>query len=99
MMALSDETLREVREMAQADREWAAQADKRLEAARHVLWQIGDPRGYEPGSFTTKLLEAWTCADPGNAARLTLAFPILGTAVAISRGLGADELARWGGIQ
>lgn len=72
--------------------------DARREVARHVLWHNGDPRGYEPGSFTTKLLEAWARADLENGARLALAFPILGQAVAISREQGSDALAEWAGI-
>lgn len=72
--------------------------EARREAARHVLWHNGDPRGYEPGSFTTKLLEAWTRADLENGARLASAFPILGQAVAISQTQGSDALAEWAGI-
>lgn len=72
--------------------------DARREAARQVLWHNGDPRGIEPGSFVTKLLEAWTRADLGNSARLTLAFPILGQAIAISREQGSDAVAEWAGL-
>ena len=68
------------------------------EAARHVLWHNGDPRGQEPGSFTTKLLEAWTRADSQNAWRLAQVFPALGQAVEISRTRGSDALAEWAGI-
>lgn len=72
--------------------------ETRREVARHVLWHNGDRRGQEPGSFTAKLLEAWARADMSNAARLTLAFPELGTAVAISQRAGSDALAEWAGI-
>lgn len=68
------------------------------EAARHVLWHNGDPRGVQPGSFTEKLLNAWARADGVNSARLAVAFPMLGTAVQISRTLGSDALAEWAGI-
>lgn len=68
------------------------------EVARHVLWHNGDRRGQEPGSFTTKLLEAWARADMENAHRLAVAFPLLGEAVAISRTRGSDALAGWAGI-
>lgn len=72
---------------------------QRPEAARHVLWHNGDPRGQEPGSFTTKLLEAWTRADHENSARLAMAFPVLGTAVAISQMQGSDAVAEWAGLE
>ena len=69
------------------------------EAARHVLWHNGDPRGCEPGSFTTKLLDAWARADVENSHRLGAAFPILAVAVNISRTRGSDALAAWAGIE
>lgn len=71
---------------------------QREEVARHVLWHNGDRRGQEPGSFTTKLLEAWVRADGENDMRLRAAFPLLGEAVQISRTLGSDALAEWAGI-
>lgn len=77
----------------------AAQAlAERQEVARHVLWHNGDPRGQEPGSFTTKLLEAWVRADRENSWRLARAFPLLGEAVRISQEAGSDELAKWAEI-
>lgn len=69
------------------------------EAARHVLWHNGDRRGQEPGSFTTKLLEAWARADQQNGWRLAQVFPALGQAVEISRTRGSDALAAWAGIE
>ena len=60
-----------------------------------MLWHNGDPRGQEPGSFTTKLLEAWARADQVNGWRLAQAFPLLGMAVGISRSAGSDALAKW----
>lgn len=71
---------------------------EREEAALPVLWHNGDPRGRQPGSFIEKLLDAWARADGANEAKLTMAFPVLGTAVMISRTQGSDELARWAGI-
>lgn len=68
------------------------------EAARHVLWHNGDPRGVQPGSFTEKILNAWSSADQENSARLALAFPLLATAVHISQTQGSDALAEWAGI-
>ncbi len=72
--------------------------EERREVARHVLWYNGDPRGYQPGSFTSKLLEAWTSADGQNDMRLRTAFPILGEAVQLSRTLGSDAVAEWAGL-
>lgn len=72
--------------------------DELQEAARHVLWHNGDPRGQEPGSFTAKLLEAWARADSQNGWRLAQVFPALGQAVEISRTRGSDYLAEWAGI-
>lgn len=71
---------------------------ERTEVARHVLWHTGDARGQEPGSFTSKLLDAWVRADQDNDIRLRMAFPKLGEAVAIVREQGSDALAEWGGI-
>lgn len=68
------------------------------EVARHVLWHNGDPRGQEPGSFTTKLLEAWARADSENDLTLRRAFPLLGEAVRISSTQGSDALAEWAEI-
>lgn len=68
------------------------------EAAHHVLWHNGDQRGWRPGSFTEKLLDAWARADSGNSARLDMAFPEYATAVDISRSHGSDALAEWAGI-
>jgi len=88
-----DQILRDLAEIEAREK-----LEARREVARHVLWHNGDRRGQEPGSFTTKLLEAWARADMSNAARLTLAFPELGAAVAISQRAGSDALAEWAGI-
>lgn len=73
--------------------------NEREEAARHVLWHNGDPRGIQPGSFTGKLLDAWARADAINSMRLASAFPLLGEAVSVSRLLGSDAVAEWGGVE
>lgn len=86
-------TLEEARE-----RDAAKKLAERQEVARHVLWHNGDPRGQEPGSFTSKLLEAWVRADSENSYRLRRAFPLLGEAVEISQLTGSDALAMWAGI-
>lgn len=80
------------------ERHAAQQLAERQEVARHVLWHNGDPRGQEPGSFTTKLLEAWARADQENGWRLERAFPLLGEAVRISSTIGSDALAEWAEI-
>ena len=62
----------------------------RTEDAQHVLW-FYERKGYEPGSFTQKLLEVIALADPGNRAKLSLAFPgevsAMRLATELSRGL------------
>lgn len=73
-------------------------AEERTEAARHLLWAAGDPRGYRPGGFTEKLIAAWQSADPHNSARLRSAFPILGEGVRLLRNGGAGAVAKWAGI-
>lgn len=47
-----------------------------LEVAQHVLDFFGDTNlGVQPGSFTTRLLQTISAADPANRERLALAFP------------------------
>lgn len=45
------------------------------EEARNVLHYFGHPQGWEPGSFTKKLLSAISNADMSNRARVALGFP------------------------
>src|SRR5919108_908963 len=45
-----------------------------MDVANHVLW-TENRGGYEPGSFTKKLLAAWPWADDANAARLEAGWP------------------------
>lgn len=66
--------------------------EDRVEAAAHLLahYGHGGPRG---GSFTTKLIELWAAADPGNRAALARAFPAMGDMVeAFGQPGGADRL-------
>lgn len=66
--------------------------DDRAEAAEHMLahYGYGGPRA---GSFTTKLIDLWAAADPGNRAALARAFPAMGYAAEeIQRPGGADRL-------
>lgn len=44
------------------------------ETANHVLWHFGRG-GYQPGSFTQKLLELIAAADLDNKAKLAQIFP------------------------
>ncbi|MDX3354714.1 hypothetical protein PV703_15650 [Streptomyces sp. ME01-24h] len=44
------------------------------ETANHVLWHFGRG-GYQPGSFTQKLLELICAADLDNKAKLARVFP------------------------
>lgn len=104
-MSISDETMRGDESLERYQRMETEQARLRerglgelQEAARHVLWHNGDPRGQEPGSFTAKLLDAWARADTQNGWRLAQVFPALGQAVEISRTRGSDALAAWAGI-
>lgn len=48
--------------------------------ARHVLWFHDNNQGWQPGSFTQRLLELLTIADELNFARLSKAFPGLASA-------------------
>lgn len=62
------------------------------DVAAHVLWHA-DRGGYPAGSFTTKLLDAWGCADPSNAAKLATLYPAYAAAFALlSRPDGVDRL-------
>lgn len=47
------------------------------ETARHVLWHYGAEGGYQPGSFTQKLMAAIDSADVVHKARLRAAYPEL----------------------
>lgn len=45
------------------------------ETARHVLWHFGADGGWQPGSFTQRLMEAFAAADVTHTARLAIAYP------------------------
>ncbi|MFI8872402.1 hypothetical protein [Streptomyces sp. NPDC055243] len=55
------------------------------ETARHVLWTFACEGGYQPGSFTQKLLELLAAADVVNTAKLGLAFPAEAEAVRMAK--------------
>jgi len=67
-------------------------SNEESQAARHVLWTVSNPNGYEPGGFTRSLLEAWGHADYINDAKLSAAFPELGAAIAVLKRFGPDPL-------
>lgn len=73
--------------------------EERQQAARHILWSVGDSRGYEPGGFTISLMLAWKKADPANRARLGSAFPVYFMAYGVQYEEGNDGLAQWAGIE
>lgn len=70
----------------------------RQEAARHALWHVGDPEGYEPGSFTQGLLLTWGRADTQNQMRLRVAFPCLSAAIDLLAETGVEGLKKWAEI-
>ena len=79
---------------------WGPYNDEEKEqAARHILWTVGDPRGYRPGSFTEKLLETWAQADVRNKAKLSRAFPSLGDALDVLWYEKTEGLVEWAGIK
>ena len=47
------------------------------ETARHVLWHYGADGGWQPGSFTQKLMQAIDAADVVHKARLRACYPEL----------------------
>lgn len=63
------------------------------QTARHVLWTFACAGGYQPGSFTQKLLELLASADPANTAKLGLAFPAEAAAVRMAKN-DADGIAK-----
>ena len=48
-----------------------------VETARHVLWHYGQDGGWQPGSFTQKLMQAIDSADHVNTEILRTAYPAL----------------------
>ena len=74
------------------DGHWASSApDVTLDQVAHVLWSTGNG-GYAPGSFITKLLEAWRLADRGNQLRLARGFPEYGYLMWLQRSGQVDRL-------
>jgi hypothetical protein len=63
------------------------------EHCRHLLWHFGRRDvGWEPGTFTARLLSAWDHADDMNYMRLAMGFPDLQIAISISTEHGHEGL-------
>lgn len=63
------------------------------EAARNILWVEGRRDvGWEPGSFTTKLIEALQRADHMNTAKIINGWPQFSEPYIIATTQGLDEL-------
>lgn len=71
---------------------------ERRAAAHHIFHYLGDPRGYDGGSFMHSLITTWKRADNGNRGRLALAFPVYADAFDVLETEGSNALARWAGI-
>ncbi|WP_406325235.1 hypothetical protein [Streptomyces niveus] len=71
------------------------------ETARHALWHYGANGGYQPGSFTQRLMEAMDAADIDNFHILAGVYPALGAAVAAAKHdpNGIAELQRIAGVR
>lgn len=63
------------------------------ETACHVLWHYGVEGGYQPGSFTQRLMQAVDAADVVNTARLRAAYPELVDAMSLA-GSSVDGIAK-----
>ena len=55
------------------------------ETARHVLWMFGHEGGYQPGTFSQKLLELLAYAPPVQMAKLALGYPVETEAVRLAK--------------
>lgn len=66
------------------------------ETARHVLWTFGHEGGYQPGTFTQKLLELLAYAPPVQTAKLALGYPEETEAVRLAKydETGIDQLKK-----
>ncbi|MFE2485975.1 hypothetical protein ACFXGR_22295 [Streptomyces mirabilis] len=45
------------------------------ETARHVLWHFGADGGWQPGSYTQRLMDAFAAADMTHTAKLANEYP------------------------
>jgi hypothetical protein len=55
------------------------------ETARHVLWTFGHEGGYQPGTFTQKLIDLLAYAPPVQMAKLALGYPVEAEAVRLAK--------------
>lgn len=55
------------------------------ETARHVLWMFGYEGGYQPGTFSQKLLDLLAYAPPVQMAKLALSYPVETEAVRLAK--------------
>lgn len=77
---------KKLRELQTADRTQPVEMwPHEVHAARDLAGVLGIRGGYQPGSFTTSLLEALIKADTGNRERLLSAFPEYTVPFAIAR--------------
>ena len=69
------------------------------EDARHVLHHYGHPDGWQPGTFTERLISAAVYADAANLNRLGAGFPGIAAAVKLMQydPQGVDTLRRISG--
>ncbi|SFT31865.1 hypothetical protein [Streptomyces sp. ok210] len=69
------------------------------DTARHVLWHYGREGGFQPGSFTRRLMEAMDAADIVNLAILGSVYPELAAALYTAKNEpnGIAELQRIAG--
>lgn len=66
------------------------------ETARHVLWLFGHDGGYQPGTFTQKLIDLLAYAPPVQMAKLGLGYPVETEAVRLAKydETGIDQLKK-----
>lgn len=55
------------------------------EIARHVLWTFGHDGGYQPGTFSQKLIDLLAYAPPVQMAKLALGYPAETEAVRLAK--------------
>lgn len=61
-------------------------------AVREVLFVTGREGGFQPGNFGQHLIDTFFAADSVNFAKLSMAFPEYGRAVAASKFEGPEAL-------
>jgi hypothetical protein len=79
-------------------REYVAQEERKA-AARDILGFFHLNGGWQPGGFTTSLIDTHQRADSLNRIRLMLGFPVLGKALSVFHLEGEDALKEWAGLK